>query len=353
MRAGIRSRPWAGLDVGSYSVKLLAIQGGVGGSRYWLAETALPKPGNDADRVHSKEVVARAIADCMSQIGMSPRSFRGITMGISGSDLIIKQISMPLLDDDEVGSALRFEARKHLPFDPQGMIIDYQILGRYASTKRLDVLLAAVSHDHVERDLEPLRLLGIDADILDATPLALTNALAFNASDEHEPYLLLDLGHSISHVTLYQRGEPYFTRRLEFGGRKLTEAIARELKIPLEEAEEWKIAAGSDEPGFKVDWSTREMGAMLKSLQVDLIDELRRSFAFYRTVGNLPESFRLWISGGCARLPGLATRLSEMLSINVLLFNPLDALPGAPRREDRAVAAPQFTQALGLSLRST
>lgn len=342
-----------GLDVGSFSVKLLATQGGVGGARCWLAESVLPKPGNEPDRVHSKEAVARAIGDCMSQVGMSPRSFRGITMGISGSDVIIKQISMPLLDDDEVGSALRFEARKHLPFDPQGMIIDYQVLGRYASTRKIDVLLAAVSQDHVELDLAPLRLLGVDADILDAAPLALTNALAHSAHAEHEPYLLLDLGHAASHLTLYQRGEPYFTRRLDFGGQKLTLAIARELEIPPDEAEEWKLAAGSDEPGFQVDWSAREMSAILGSLQKDLVDELRRSFAFYRTVGNLPESFRLWISGGCARIPGLAARLSEVLSIDVLVFNPLEFLPGVPKRGGEVVVAPQFAQAFGLSLRTT
>lgn len=353
MRAGIRSRPWAGLDVGSYSVKLLAMQPGVGGARYWLAETVLPKPGNEPDRLHSPEAVARAIADCMGQVGMSPRSFRGITLGISGQDVIIKQISLPMLDDAEVGSALRFEARKHLPFDPQGMIIDFQVLGRYPSTKRLDVLLAAVSQEHVERDLAPLRLLGLDADILDATPLALTNALAQDASAEHEPYLLLDLGHSASHLTLYQRGEPYFTRRLEFGGQKLTQAIAREIRIPLDEAEEWKHAAGSDEPGFHVDWGSREMTAILQAIQRDLVDELRRSLAFYRTVGNLPETFRLWISGGCARLPGLAARLSEMLAINVLLFNPLESMPGVPKRGGQVMLAPQFAQAFGLSLRST
>jgi type IV pilus assembly protein PilM len=353
MRAGIRSRPWAGIDVGSFSVKLLALQAGVGGSRYWMAEAPLPKPGMEPDRVHSKEVVARAIADCMTQVGMTPRSFRGVTLGISGSDVIIKQITLPLLDDAEVGSALRFEARKHLPFDPSGMIIDYQILGRYASTKKLDVLLAAVSSDHVERELQPLRTLGMDADIVDATPLALTNALAQMNPEEHEPFLMVDLGHTVSHLTLYQRGEPYFTRRLEFGGQKLSAAIAKELRIPVDEAEEWKLAAGSDEPGFKVDWSSREMGAMMQSLQHDLVDELRRSFAFYRTVGNLPESLKLWVSGGCARLPGLSARLSEMLATPVLLFDPLAALPGFVRRTDAGAAAPQFAQALGLALRTT
>src|SRR2546422_2170985 len=169
MRAGIRSRPWAGLDVGSYSVKLLVSQAGVSGPRHWLAETVLPKPEGEPDRLHGKEVVARAIAECMAEAGFSPRSFRGIIMGISGTDVIVKQISLPLLDDSEVGPALRFEARKHLPFDPQGMIIDFQILGRFPTERKLEILLAAVSQQHAENHMAPLRLLGIDPDILDPT----------------------------------------------------------------------------------------------------------------------------------------------------------------------------------------
>lgn len=352
MRSGIRSRPWAGLDIGSYSVKLIAFQGNIGGSRYWLAEHPLPPISGDQDK-QRQEMLARAIAECMGQAGLSPRSFRGISMGVSGPAVIIKQISLPLLADEEVGQALRFEARKHIPFDTQGMIIDFQIIGRYPSEKRLDVLLAAVSEDFQEQQLAPLRLLGADADIVDAAPLALTNALVHNAPLDREPYLLLDIGHVSSHLTVFQRGEPYFTRRLDFGGRTLTRAIADGVRVPFDEAEEWKLAAGSDEPGFRVDWDQPEMSAMLGSLKDDLVDELRRSFAFYRTFANLPDAFKLWISGGSARLPGLAAQLSDLLGSPVLLFNPLEFVTGEPRGGERPVVGPQFAQAFGLALRSS
>src|SRR5580765_2677961 len=127
MRAGIRSRPWAGLDVGSYSVKLLAAQGGVAGSRYWLSEVPL---GDEArDGRDGAEATARAISQAFEDADLTPRGFHGVSLGIAGTDVIVKQISMPMMDDHEVGQALRFEARKHLPFDPQGMVIDFQIVG--------------------------------------------------------------------------------------------------------------------------------------------------------------------------------------------------------------------------------
>ncbi len=353
MRAGIRSRPWAGIDIGSYSVKLLATQGGVGGSRFWLSEARLGSGEAGAVSEPDAETVARCISTCLEKVGLTARSFFGVSVGVSGADVIVKQVTLPLMDDDEVAQALRFEARKHLPFDPQGMMIDYQIIGRYASEKRLDVLLAAVSQERLDRQLEALRLLGMDADIVDAAPLALTNALVHRADLERDAQLLLDIGHTASYLTLYQRGEPYFSRRLEFGGRHLTESIMKANQVPFEEAEEFKIAAGSDEPGFLVDWDLPELRAVAETLRTGLSDDLLRSLAFYRTLGQLPEQMNLWISGASARIPGLAARLTEMLGLPVLTFNPIDYLTGESRGIRKPAAGPQYALAFGLALRSS
>jgi type IV pilus assembly protein PilM len=350
MRPGLRSRPWAGIDVGSYSVKLVAARAGVGGARCWATETPFAAADADPDRSPGVETVARVVSECLAKAGFSARSFRGVSLGISGPDVIVKQISLPLLDESEVGPALRFEARKHLPFDPQGMIIDFQILSRSPTERKLEILLAAVSQEHAERHMEPLRMLGIEPDILDATPLALTNAVVHDGELPHAPYVVLDIGNGASHLALYQRGEPFFSRRLDFGGRHLSRAIAEGTKVPFEEAEEWKLAWGADEPGLRVDWDSPEMHAVQDSLRRDLADELRRSFAFYRTLGHLPDPMRLWLSGGSARLPGLAARLGEILGSPVQLFDPIRSLEAPP--PGATAGGPQFAQAYGLAMRS-
>ena len=352
MRAGLRSRPWAGIDVGSFSVKLLAAHPGVGGQRYVAAEVPFVAADADPERPPSAETVAKAISECLSRAGFSARSFRGVSLGIGGPDVIVKQITLPLLDDSEVGPALRFEARKHLPFDPQGMILDFQILGRLATERKLDILLAAVSQEHAERHMAPLRLLDIEPDILDAAPLALSNALVQGGDAQSPAHVLLDIGNSASHLTLSQRGEPFFSRRLDFGGRTLTRAVAQSTQVPFDEAEEWKLAAGADQPGLRVDWESPELRAISECLRHDLVDELRRSFAFYRTQGHLPDPLKLWLSGGSARLPGLAARLSEMLAAPVALFDPIHHHSGAGARGGASAGGPQFAQAFGLATRT-
>lgn len=344
MRSGLRSRPWAGVDLGSYSIKLFATMGGPGAGRHWTAECPVGVPVAELESPAGREAVAKALAQCLSAAGLAPRGLHGMTVGIAGPDVFLKQITLPLMDEDEVGMALRFESRKHLPFDPQGMVIDFQVLGRTVTEKKMDVLLAAVPQERLERRVAPLRLLGLEADIVDATPLALINALFQQTKAKNEPLLMLDIGHASSHLIVHQRSEPFFARRIEFGGRSITEAIARGMKIPYEEAEEWKVSAGAEHPKFAMDWSLPEARYILDALKFDLIEELRRSIAFYRTLGTLPETFSLAVSGGTARLPGLTERLEELLGCRVAVFTP--AVNGG------TTLAPQFAQAVGLAART-
>lgn len=346
MNVGLRARPWAGLDIGEFSVKLLALQPAVSGARHFVAEVPVTRT---SDLGPPPEELARAINECFTQAGLTARSFAGFTIGLSTSDVIVKQVPLPLMEEAEVAGALRFEARKHLPFDPATCVIDFQVLGRLPSEKRLDVLLAAVPQVRIDRALAPLLLLGVQADIVDAAPLALTNALSRGAERDSEARVLLDFGHQGSWLTLYQRGAPYFSRRLDFGGTRVTAAIAKATKVPFEEAEEWKIEAGADDPSMRVDPESNEVLAMYESLH-ELVDELRRSFAFYRTLAPLPDPFSLWISGSTARLPGLAGQISQMLDVPTFVFDPLDTL-GADRAAGGPAGGPQFALAYGLALR--
>ncbi len=343
IRLGSGPRAWVGLDIGSYSVKLVALL--PGGGRARAAEVVVPRsPG--ADESPAPSVLAGLVDDCLARVDQAPRAVRGISIGVSGPDVIVKQIQLPLMDEGEIPGALRFEARKHLPFDVQSMVLDHQVLGRNQGERRLDVLLAAVSQERLDRALLPLRELGVEANIVDAAPLALANALAHaSARDpvaDGEVRLLLDLGHRGSWFTIRQRNEPFFTRRLSWGGAELTQVVAGALGGSLEAAEAWKLdpATSLADPG-------PEAAAARQAVE-RLVDELRRSLAFYGTLAPLPDSLTLHACGGTTRLGGLLTQLGEQLGVPVSTFSPLDA---GERGGRPAGGGPQYAQAYGLALR--
>jgi Tfp pilus assembly PilM family ATPase len=94
------------------------------------------------------------------------------------------------------------------------------------------------------------------------------------------------------------------------------------------------------------------MQAISEALRSELVDELLRTLAFYRTIGQLGDPLRLWISGGSARLPGIAIRIADMLGMPVEVFNPLEELLGPADGTAPRTAGPQFAQAYGLAMRT-
>lgn len=343
MKLGMGARPWAGLDIGSYSVKLVALHPGATRARY--AEAVIPR-ALAGDEPPAPAILAGLIDDCMTRIEQSPRSFRGISIGVSGPDVIVKQLTLPLMDEAEIPGALRFEARKYLPFDVQTLVLDHQVLARNAAERRLDVLLATVAQQRLDRSLAPLRELGVEAGIVDAAPLALANALRHalprETTADGEGHLLVDLGHRGSWLTLRHRGLPFFSRRLDWGGAILTQAVAAALGGSLERAEAWKLDAG-------VTLSHDGPESTAARLVIEqLVEEVRRSLAYYATLAPMPPALSLHVSGGTSRLAGLVELLGEQLELPAATFSPLDSHERGVRLP---AGGPQYAQAFGLALR--
>src|ERR1044072_1691073 len=100
MKLGVGARPWAGLDIGTYSVKLVTLQPGGTKGRY--AEAPIPPalpgaapraagpptpPALGGGEPPGPAILAGLIDDCMTRVDQSPRGFAGISIGVSGPDV--------------------------------------------------------------------------------------------------------------------------------------------------------------------------------------------------------------------------------------------------------------------------
>jgi type IV pilus assembly protein PilM len=85
----------------------------------------------------------------------------------------------------------------------------------------------------------------------------------------------------------------------------------------------------------------------------ELVTELRRSLDFYRNRANGLGAQQVLITGGTAKLPGLADFLGANLDVPVAVGNPLEHVAAGPRTDANYLkdVGPVFPVSVGLAVR--
>ena len=93
---------------------------------------------------------APVIAEMLRSMKISPKKIQHLITCIGGDNISIKQIKTIFLPDEELESALFFEAKKHLPISGGEMILDYQVLSVEEKTNNMNVLLVATTKEEMK-----------------------------------------------------------------------------------------------------------------------------------------------------------------------------------------------------------
>ena len=175
-----RSRATVGLDIGSGYIKAVTINHGSG--QPVLERVAIAKVADDAiveGEVMDPTVVADAVR---SLLGKANTKSRDVVVAVGGRDVIIKKIQMDRMKEAEAREVIRWEADQHVPFDPENVELDFQILDPDGDGLQMQVLLVAAKRELVESKLALLAEIGVDASVIDVEAFALHNAFEHQLS---------------------------------------------------------------------------------------------------------------------------------------------------------------------------
>src|SRR5207253_5475296 len=94
-----------------------------------------------------------AVADAIRRL-FEHKAFKAkdVAVSLSGSAVIVKKISLPVMTENELADSIAWEAEQYIPFDIQDVNLDYQILDSGtggASKGTMDVLLVAAKKDKI------------------------------------------------------------------------------------------------------------------------------------------------------------------------------------------------------------
>ena len=336
-----RRRTSVGLDIGSGFVKLALVDHGgdrpeVGG----VAVRATPRGAVVDGEIVKRGPVADTVRELMREAGVKSRE---VVVALGGHDVFIKKVEMPRMTEAEARKAIRREAGKHVPFDLEGVQLDFQILQSCDTGARIEVLLTAAKLERVRDRLAFLEEAGVRAAVMDVEAFALHNAFAHNYPEAVDGAMaLVNVGHDVTNINVIEDGVPALTKDLPLGSRKVAESLRREFGLSGGEAE--RVLQGR-----------QPMRGVQRVVADGVAMGIKRASAYLGGRESGTGIGRIFLSGGGACMPGLAETLAQRVKIETRLVNPFERVPlRAEAVEQRALAraAPMFFLPLGLALRA-
>jgi len=305
-----------GLDIGSSYIKVVQLKDIKAGYELELFDM-VPLPPEII--VEGSIIDSFRLIDTLKELFRKSRiKIKDTIIGIAGhSSVIIKRISLPEMSEEELSESIKFEAEQYVPFSIEDVNLDFQILGPKEEAGQMDVILVAVKKDTINEYVNAVRESGLNPIIVDVNHFALENMYEINYEIEsNKNVAIVNIGASTINMNILKGGISVFTRDSAVGSNLHTEALQREFNLTYENAERLKR-------GEPIENIPREDAFSIMELaSEEIIDDINRSFEFYRSTELHEDINEVILSGGCALIKEFPRLFSEKVGIDTKIIEP-------------------------------
>tara|TARA_R100000306_G_C4382613_1_gene147027 strand:- start:32549 stop:33694 length:1146 start_codon:yes stop_codon:yes gene_type:complete len=347
---GKKKQAVLGVDISSTSVKVLELS--QQGTRFRVDSYAVePLPANAVveKNINDAEAVGAVVARVVDK---SRSGARHAAVAVAGSAVITKVIQMSgNLREQDLESQIQLEADQYIPYPLDEVSLDFEIQGPNAQNAEMnDVLLAACRKENVELREDALEIGGLTTRIVDVEAYAMERAMSLimsqlpgNGADQ--TIAVIDIGATMTTLSVMVDGKTIYTREQLFGGRQLTDEIQRRYGLSQEEA-----GLAKKQGGLPDDYDQE----VLEPFKEAVIQQVSRSLQFFFASTQYNDVDYIVLAGGSASIAGIADLVQARVNTPAMIANPFADMTIAPRVNASALSndAPSLMIACGLAMRS-
>ena len=344
-----KSTPVLGLDISSTTVKLLELSHT--GERYRVesyAVSSLPADAVIEKNVNDIEGVANAIRNVVNQ---SKTKVKTVAAAVAGSSVITKIIDMPAgLSEDDMETQLTLEADQYIPYPLEEVAIDFEIQGPSPESEgQVEVLLAACRRETIEARVEAIESAELQPKIMDVEAYAMERAFSLVRNqldiEEENTVAVVDIGATMTTLSVLTNGQTIYTREQLFGGKQLTDEIMRRYGLPVEEA-----GLAKKQGGLPDDYEPE----VLEPFKDAVVQQVARSLQFFFSSSQYNDVDYIVMAGGVSSMEGLDELVQDKLGTPATVANPFADMAISSKVNAVALSsdAPALMIACGLALRS-
>jgi type IV pilus assembly protein PilM len=260
-----------------------------------------------------------------------------VAIAVPGQSGLVKFIKLPPVEKKRIPDIVKFEAKQQIPFALDEVVWAYQQIGDDDEVNEEEFTMAevglfAMKRDQINRSILPFAVGGIEVEVVQMSPLALYNFIAFDqlkGSGSKDSVVLLDIGADNTDLIITD-GNRIWQRNVPIGGNHFTRALTKELKQTFAKAEHLKRnATKAPDP--------RAIFTAMRGVFNDFASEVNRSIGFYSSINRTAKIRKVVGLGNGFKLPGLQKFLQQNLNQEVDRLETFDKLVG-----DEVKGAPQF-----------
>lgn len=318
-----REKGLVGLDIGSHSIKGVEL---------------IPKKKEDENFYEVKKIgyellprdaiVEGTIIDSAAVVETIRMMFdenkisnKNVAISISGNSVIIKKISLPSMETEELAESIIWEAKHNIPYPYEETNVDYAILkpSPYSEEKNLDILLVAAKKDKIANYSNVVHQAHKNLEAMEVDVFALQNAMEINYPEilNEKTVAIINIGANITNMVIIEKGIPQLFRDLSLGGFFFTENMSKDLNISFDEAE--KVLKGIPVKNF----SSEQLKASLRTNIDNLLEEIEKTFSFYEAGEKKEKKIeQIFLSGGLSKLKDLPIFFEKKFNTKTETFNP-------------------------------
>ncbi|MCK6544931.1 pilus assembly protein PilM [Myxococcota bacterium] len=358
-----------GIDLGSWSVKAVLLETSFRNLDVAAVREVKLPPGDPSTKAERQAEALRALLEDGTLRADFP------VAGFPGELTTTRFVSLPFADPKRIEQTMAGELADTIPFELDDAVFDHALLKKSDDGTSLSVAAIAM-RESVARQLQLLQAEGLDPKFLPADVFQLYNLyshfLREDASKAEAPSqasadagtfiaatpdgppdarLVVDIGHERTLVAAAGADGIAYVRVIRFGGRDVTDAIAKAYGLSWEDAEEGKhadaLVASARHPAPS-DAAQRMSDVVSEGLQ-PLLRELRRTLQAIRGDKRVRVA-RVDLLGGGSRIRNLPNYLAEELNVPVAAGA---AVEQAVERQIDGPRRPAYALALALALRGS
>ena len=302
-----------GLDIGSYNLKV--VQLAKRGKELQLVSFG-SGPSTHKGLVSEAEADFNALAEAIKKLHREAKmTTKNVTTALPQDQVFTRTVNLPPLSEEELKSAIKWEAEQYVPIPLEEVTLAHQIVGeiKIDTRQKTQVLIVAAPKRLIEKTLKVLKAAGLNPVGLETEIVALARSLV---PPDGEIALVVDLGAKATDMAVVEKGLVVYSRSIATAGEALTRSIATGLGLDPTQAEAYKKAYGADPQ--KLEGKVREaIGPILAVM----VKEIEKTIAYYYTETKKTVN-RIILSGGTAGLPEVVSLMASQLSLEIQVGDP-------------------------------